>query len=67
MRSEAYSHAKERFGAAVNTGRVDDLDRVVAAGCVGHDPAPGHGHGPQGLTERHQSGMLTQLGLVSQP
>ncbi|MET3949108.1 putative ester cyclase [Arthrobacter sp. UYCu512] len=49
MSTEANIHAQERFGVAVNTGRLDELDEVVAFDCVDHDPAPGQGRGPQGF------------------
>lgn len=51
MSREANIHAQERFGAAVNAGQLDDLDEVVAAGCVDHHPAPGQGPGPQGFKD----------------
>ena len=51
MSTETNSHAQERFGAAVNAGRLDDLDEVVATDCVDHDPAAGQGPGPQGFKD----------------
>lgn len=37
------------FGEAVNTGRLDALDALVAPDSVDHDPAPGQGPGPEGF------------------
>lgn len=51
MTRDANIHAQERFGAAVNSGKLEDLDEVVAADCVDHDPAPGQGPGPQGFKD----------------
>lgn len=47
---------QERFGAAVNSGRLDEFDDLVAADCVDHDPAPGQGPGPQGYRD-----MFTEM------
>ncbi|MHA7224186.1 ester cyclase [Arthrobacter sp. RHLT1-20] len=51
MTRDANIHAQERFGAAVNSGKLEEFDDVVAAGCVDHDPAPGQGPGPQGFKD----------------
>ncbi|MGI9157581.1 MAG: ester cyclase [Marmoricola sp.] len=48
--------AQEAFGEAVNTGRLEALDDLVAADSVDHDPAPGQGAGPQGYRD-----MFTEL------
>ena len=40
--------AQERFGKAVNTNSLDDLQDLVAENCVDHDPAPGQVRGPFG-------------------
>ena len=39
---------QERFGKAVNTDSLTDLNQLVAPDCVEHDPAPGQSRGPQG-------------------
>jgi steroid delta-isomerase-like uncharacterized protein len=44
-------YAQKRFGAAVNSDELEDLDEVVAPHCVDHDPAPGQGPGPQGFKD----------------
>lgn len=41
--------AQEAFGEAINTGRLDALDELVAPDSVDHDPAPGQGPGPDGF------------------
>ncbi|MET3919092.1 steroid delta-isomerase-like uncharacterized protein [Arthrobacter sp. UYEF20] len=51
MTRDANIHAQERFAAAVNSGRLDGIDEVVAAECVDHDPAPDQGPGPQGFKD----------------
>ncbi len=40
--------AQERFGRAVNTNTLEEMNSLVAADCVDHDPAPGQVRGPQG-------------------
>ena len=37
-----------KFAEAVNTGKFDLFDQVVAPDCVGHDPAEGQVPGPTG-------------------
>lgn len=44
------------LGAAVNSGDLSDLDEVVAADSIDHDPAPGQGPGPQGFRD-----MFTEM------
>ena len=51
MSQQANIAAQERFGAAVNSDNLGDLDDLVAPGCVDHDPAPGQGPGPQGYRD----------------
>ena len=43
--------SQQAFGSAVNSGRLDELDSLVAADSVDHDPAPGQGSGPQGYRD----------------
>lgn len=43
--------AQQAFGDAVNSGRLEALDDVVATESVDHDPAPGQVPGPQGYRE----------------
>lgn len=40
--------SQEAFGSAVNSGQFDQLDDLVAANSVDHDPAPGQAAGPAG-------------------
>lgn len=51
MSRESNLAVQERFGAAVNDGRLEDLDELVAPDCVDHDPAPGQGAGARGYRE----------------
>ncbi|WP_377269387.1 ester cyclase [Peterkaempfera sp. SMS 1(5)a] len=51
MSPESNLAVQERFGAAVNTGRLEDLDGLVAPDCLDHDPAPGQGPGAQGYRD----------------
>ncbi len=41
--------AQEAFGEAVNTGKLDAFDDLVAPDSVDHDPAPGQVAGPAGF------------------
>jgi steroid delta-isomerase-like uncharacterized protein len=41
--------AQERFGAAVNEGKLDEIREVMTANVVDHDPALGQGPGPEGF------------------
>ncbi len=49
MSREANVAAQQAFGGAVNNGTLDDIDQLVAADSVDHDPAPGQGPGPAGF------------------
>ncbi|HEV7208122.1 MAG TPA: ester cyclase, partial [Mycobacteriales bacterium] len=49
MSRETNVAAQQAFGAAVNNGTLDDIDQLVAADSVDHDPAPGQGSGPAGF------------------
>jgi steroid delta-isomerase-like uncharacterized protein len=40
--------AQEKFGTAVNSGKLEGLREAVAAKALDHDPAPGQGLGPEG-------------------
>ncbi len=40
--------AQERFGKAVNTNNLSDMEQLVAPDCIDHDPAPGQVKGPAG-------------------
>ncbi|MET3203257.1 MULTISPECIES: hypothetical protein [unclassified Arthrobacter] len=51
MTRDATIHAQERFGVAMNSGKLDEFDDVVTTGCVNHDPEPGQGPGPQGFKD----------------
>jgi hypothetical protein len=41
--------AQEKFGAAVNSGKLEGLRNAVAPKALDHDPAPGQGLGPEGF------------------
>jgi predicted ester cyclase len=41
--------AQEKFGAAVNSGKLEGLRDAVAPKALDHDPAPGQGLGPEGF------------------
>lgn len=43
--------AAQKFGEAVNTGKFELFNEVVAATCVDHDPAPGQVAGPEGYRQ----------------
>jgi len=49
MSREANVAAQQAFGGAVNNGTLDDIDQLVAADSVDHDPAPGQGPGAAGF------------------
>jgi steroid delta-isomerase-like uncharacterized protein len=51
MSRESNIEAQQRFGEAVNTGRLDLLDALVAPDAVDNDPAPGQGAGAQGYKD----------------
>ena len=48
MSTEANIASQKNFGGAVNSGKLDLLDDLVAKGAVDNDPAPGQGPGPEG-------------------
>src|SRR5262249_1528236 len=48
MSRESAQAALGKFAEAVNTGKFELFDQVVAANCVDHDPADGQGPGPNG-------------------
>ncbi|MGH9945793.1 MAG: ester cyclase [Pyrinomonadaceae bacterium] len=41
--------AQKRMGEAVNSGELDVLNSLMAAGIKDNDPAPGQGQGPEGF------------------
>lgn len=41
--------SQEKFGAAVNSGKLEGLRDVVSATALDHDPTPGQGLGPEGF------------------
>ncbi len=43
--------AQEKFGEAINTGKLDLIREVVAEKVKDHDPAPIQGPGPQGFID----------------
>jgi steroid delta-isomerase-like uncharacterized protein len=48
MSKESAQAALGKFAEAVNTGKFELFDQVVAANCVDHDPADGQAPGPAG-------------------
>ncbi len=48
MSRETNVAAQEKFGEAINSGKFEAFDDVVAPDSVDHDPAPGQGAGPAG-------------------
>ena len=58
MSKEFTQAALAKFAEAVNTGRFDFFDQVVAPNCVDHDPADGQVPGPAGY-RMFFSGMRT--------
>ena len=41
--------AQQKFGEAVNSGRLSAIREIVAPNAVDHDPAPNQGLGPEGF------------------
>ena len=58
MSKESADAALGKFAEAVNTGKFDLFDEVVASECVDHDPADGQVSGPAGY-RMFFSGMRT--------
>ena len=58
MSKESVHAALGKFAEAVNTGKFELFDEVVAADCVDHDPADGQVSGPAGY-RMFFSGMRT--------
>jgi len=56
MTREKNIAAQEQFGEAINSGRLEAFDDVVASDSVDHDPAPGQRPGPSGY-----QAMFTEL------
>lgn len=48
MSTDSNIKAQQAFGAAVNEGRLDAFDQLVAQDSVDNDPGPGQGPGPAG-------------------
>jgi steroid delta-isomerase-like uncharacterized protein len=51
MSKEANIDAQKKFGAAVNTGNLQQFHDLVVPDSVDHDPAPGQGPGPEGYVQ----------------
>ncbi len=49
MSQAANLATQERFGKAVNTNNLDDINDLVDPDCIDHDPEPGQARGPQGF------------------
>src|ERR1700757_3022785 len=60
MSKESARAALGKFAEAVNTGKFDLFDQVVAPNCVDHDPADGQVSGPAGY-RMFFSGMRAAL------
>ena len=58
MSKESAEAALGKFAEAVNTGKFDLFDQVVAPNCIDHDPADGQVPGPAGY-RMFFSGMRT--------
>ena len=58
MSKESAEAALGKFAEAVNTGKFDLFDQVVASNCLDHDPADGQVPGPAGY-RMFFSGMRT--------
>ena len=58
MSKESAQAALNNFAEAVNTGKFELFDQVVAADCLDHDPADGQVRGPAGY-RMFFSGMRT--------
>ena len=58
MSKESAQAALGKFAEAVNTGKFDLFDQVVAPNCIDHDPAEGQVPGPAGY-RMFFSGMRT--------
>lgn len=43
--------AQQKFGQAVNSGKLDAIKDVMASSVVDHDPAPDQGSGPEGFIQ----------------
>lgn len=56
MSQEQNAAALTKFAEAVNTGRYDLFDEVVAPDSIEHDPAPGQVPGPKGYRD-----LFTQM------
>lgn len=51
MSKEKNVAAQEKFGEAINTGKLEMIREVVADDLKDHDPAPSQAPGPQGLID----------------
>jgi SnoaL-like polyketide cyclase len=58
MRKESAQAALNKFAEAVNTGKFELFDQVVAPDCLDHDPADGQVPSPAGY-RMFFSGMRT--------
>jgi steroid delta-isomerase-like uncharacterized protein len=51
MSKDQNAAALVKFAEAVNTGKYELFDEVVAPNCVDHDPAPAQAPGPKGYRD----------------
>lgn len=51
MSQAANLATQQRFGKAVNTNILEDINDLIAPDCVDHDPDPGQVAGPQGYID----------------
>jgi steroid delta-isomerase-like uncharacterized protein len=51
MSKQQNMEAFQRFGEAVNSGKLEAILEVVSPSVIDHDPAPEQGPGPQGFVD----------------
>ena len=51
MSKEKNKEIQQKFGEAINTGKLENLKDLVADDVKDHDPAPNQGPGPQGYID----------------
>ena len=51
MSQQQNIEAQQRFGDAINSGKLEVILEVVSPSVIDHDPAPDQGPGPQGFVK----------------